>query len=71
MHEKVRDKAAEQFIPVKDVPDETIIPQFRNFLERLEQEVKNKEEADQDSKDLIKLFLKKKRVVQRNRESRA
>ena len=59
VHEKVRDKAAEQIIFVTDAPDETIIPQHRKFLERREQEAKNKEEADQGSKDLIKLFLKK------------
>eukprot|EP00112_Aurelia_sp_Birch-Aquarium-sp1_P001082 Seg11109.1 transcript_id=Seg11109.1/GoldUCD/mRNA.D3Y31 product="hypothetical protein" protein_id=Seg11109.1/GoldUCD/D3Y31 len=51
---------------VKDVPDDAIIPQFRKFLERLEQEVKNKKEDDLDSKELIKLFLKKERAVQRN-----
>ena len=29
MHERVRDKAAEQVISVKDVSDETIIPQLK------------------------------------------
>ena len=48
---------------VKDVPDETIIPQFRKFLEMLEQEVKNKKEDDLESKELIKLFLKKEREL--------
>ena len=67
VHERVRDKAAEQVISFKDVPDETIIPQFWKLLERFV--VKNKEESDLDSKELIKLFLKKERVEQRNRDS--
>ena len=62
VHERVRDKAAEQVISFKDVPDETIIPQFWKLLERFV--VKNKEE-----KELIKLFLEKERVEQRNRDS--
>ena len=56
---KLETKQPNKLLSVKDVPDETIICQFGKFLEGLEQEAKKKEEADQDSKDLITLFLKK------------
>ena len=69
MHERVGDKAAQQIISVNEVTDETIIHQFRNFLERLEQEMKNKEEADLDSKEMTKLFLKKKESCTKKRDS--
>ena len=44
-------------LSIKDVPDETIILQFEEFLVRLEQVVRNKKNDDFDSKKLIKLFL--------------
>ena len=56
---KLEIKQLSKLLSVKDVPDETIIRQFRKFLEGLEQKAKKKGEADQDSKDLITLFLKK------------
>ena len=42
---------------VEEVPDETIILQFEEFLVRLEKVVRNKKNDDLDSKELIKLFL--------------
>ena len=60
-------KLSSKLYLLKMFPDETIIPQFWKLLEKFV--VKNKEEADLDSKDLIKLFLKKERVEQRNRDS--
>ena len=43
---------------VREVPDETIILQFQEFLVRLEHVARNKKNDDLDSKDLIKLFLR-------------
>ena len=43
---------------VKEVPDQTIILQFEEFLVRLEQVVRNRKSDDLDSKELIKLFLR-------------
>ena len=42
---------------INEVPDETIILQFEEFLVRLEQVVRNIKNDDFDSKELIKLFL--------------
>ena len=42
---------------IREVPDETIILQFQEFLVRLEHVARNKTNDDLDSKDLIKLFL--------------
>ena len=43
---------------IKEVPDQTIIYQFDEFMIRLEQVVKNKKNDDVDSKELINLFLR-------------
>ena len=43
---------------IREVPDETIILQFQEFLVRLEHVARNKKNDDLDSKDLIKLFLR-------------
>ena len=59
VHERVEDIAV---IYLLKMFDETIILQFRKFLERLEQEVKNKD-VYLDSKELIELFLKKEREL--------
>ncbi|CAB4043622.1 Hypothetical predicted protein, partial [Paramuricea clavata] len=45
-------------LSVNEVPDETIILQFEEFLVRLEQVVRNKKNDDYDSKELMKLFLR-------------
>jgi acetolactate synthase small subunit len=43
---------------VNEVPDETIILQFKEFLARLEKVVRYKKNDDFDSKEIIKLFLR-------------
>lgn len=51
-------KTLRKIVPsVGEIPDEIIIPQLREFLERLEHMVRNKKEEELDSKELIKLFL--------------
>ena len=64
-HERVKYlETVRKIMPIlKDVPDDTIIFQFRQFLERLEQEVKNTEAECLDSKELIKMFLNKDRKL--------
>ena len=53
-----------EIIPIlKDVSDDTIVFQFRKFLEKLEQEVKSTEAECVDSKELIKMFLNKERKL--------
>ena len=43
---------------VREVPDETIILEFQEFLVRLEHVGRNKKNDDLDSKDLVKLLLR-------------
>ena len=41
----------------------SIIFQFKKFLERMEQEIKNKKAENLDSKELIKIFLNEERKL--------